>query len=208
MIFIYLVEGILLGFLMAVPIGAIGILCIRRTLNHGKRQGYITGLAGATADVLFSTVSAFGIKLISDFITVHQHEIRIAGGLLLVLMGAFLIRSPRTVVIKQDNILEETKIYLSTLVLALTNPLVLFGYGAAISVIGDVQFFQSYYSLSMLVIGVFLGSMLWFFTISNLAHRFRVMVTEEKLTIVNRIAGVLLLLIGLSSMWDGVRGML
>ena len=208
MIFIYLVEGILLGFLMAVPIGAIGILCIRRTLNHGKRQGYITGLAGATADVLFSTVSAFGIKLISDFITDHQHEIRISGGLLLVLMGVFLIRSPRAVVIKQDNMLEETKIYLSTLVLALTNPLVLFGYGAVISVIGDVQFFQSYYSLSMLVIGVFLGSMLWFSTISNLAHRFRAMVTEEKLTIVNRVAGVLLLLIGLSAMWGGMHGML
>jgi len=208
MFFIYLVEGILLGFLMAVPIGAIGILCIRRTLNHGKRQGYITGLAGATADVLFSTIYAFGIKLISDFITDHQHEIRLSGGLLLVLMGALLIRSPRTVAVKRDDVLEKTKIYFSTLVLALTNPLVLFGYGAAISVIGDVQFFQSYYSLSMLVIGVFLGSMLWFFTISNLAHRFRVMVTEEKLTIVNRIAGVLLLLIGLSSMWGGVHGML
>lgn len=207
MTFIYLVEGILLGFLMAVPIGAIGILCIRRTLNFGRRQGYITGLAGATADLLFSLVSAFGIKLISDFINDHRHEIRIVGGVLLFIMGAFLIRSPRTVAVKQEDLLEGTKIYISTLILALTNPLTMFGYGAAISIIGDVRLFQNYLSLSMLVLGVFLGSILWFYSISNLAHRFRVMVTGNKLAVVNRIVGVLLLLIGLSAVWGGAYGM-
>ncbi len=207
MLFIQLLEGIAIGFLMAVPIGAIGILCIRRTLNAGRHQGYVTGLAGASADLVFSTISAFGIKLISDFITDHQHEIRLVGGILLVLMGILLMRSRRTAVVNQDNALKRTKIYLSTLILALTNPLVMFGYGAVMSAIGIARLFNDYLSLSMLVVGIFLGSFLWFFSISNFVHRFRLKVTEDKLALVNRIAGLLLILIGLSAVWGGVQGM-
>ena len=207
MLFFHLIEGILIGFLMAVPIGAVGILCIRRTLNGGRRQGYTTGLAGASADLVFSFVSASGIRLVSDFIADYRDEIRLAGGVILLVMGVLMIRSPRGPIVRQESILNDTRIYFSTFVLALTNPLVMFSYAAVLAMIGVEKLFQEYLSLSTLFAGVFLGSLLWFILISNLAHRFREKVAEEKLVITNRIAGALLFLIGLWAVWNGALGL-
>ena len=206
MSFIRSLEGVAIGFLMAVPIGAIGILCIRRTLSSGRLSGYITGLAGASADFMFSTISVFGISLISDFVTVHQHEIRLVGGILLLFMGILLIQSHKNSATQDESALGNAKVYFSTLLLGLTNPLVMFGYGAIFSSIGVARYFQNYLSLSLLVIGVFLGSFLWFFALANFVHRFRHWVTENKLSLVNRIAGMLLVFIGLSSIWAGLYG--
>lgn len=200
-----LIEGIIIGFLMAVPIGVIGILCIQRTLNGGRRQGYIIGLAGASADLIYSLVSASGIKLISDFITDHNYEMRFAGGILLLLMGVHLIRSPRRSAEKQENASDEARTYFSTVILALTNPLVMFSYAAVLTMVGVARL--EYPSLSILLAGIFLGSFLWFVLISNLANRFRTSMTMEKLAIVNPIAGLLLILIGLGAIWAGVQGM-
>jgi threonine/homoserine/homoserine lactone efflux protein len=208
MFLLYLMEGITIGFLMAVPIGSVGILCIQRTISAGRREAYIVGLAGASADLVFSLVSAFGIRLVSDFITEHQYEIRIAGGALLLLMGIILVRLRRSWGVEHAGALKATGIYFSTLVLALTNPLVMFGYAAVISAAGVARILDGYFLLSMLVVGIFLGSLLWFVVISNLVLRFRMKVTEEKLAWVNRVAGSLLIILGIGTIWAGALDML
>ena len=40
----------LIGIVVAAPVGAMGILCIQRTLAHGWRAGMATGTGIATAD--------------------------------------------------------------------------------------------------------------------------------------------------------------
>jgi threonine/homoserine/homoserine lactone efflux protein len=45
-------KGILIGFATAVPVGPIGILCIRKTLTDGRLPGLMIGLGAATADLL------------------------------------------------------------------------------------------------------------------------------------------------------------
>ena len=43
-------KGPMLGFLVAAPVGPIGLLCIRRTLAQGRRlHGFLTGFGAATA---------------------------------------------------------------------------------------------------------------------------------------------------------------
>jgi len=207
MLIFNLLEGIVIGFLMAVPIGAVGILCVRQTLHSGRRQAFVVGLGGATSDLLLSAVSAFGVRLIYDFIKDHQHEIRLVGGFVILAMGIFLIRSRRLTSVKQENVVELSKIYISTLVIALTNPLVVFGYAAVMSAVAGEGTLHNPLSVSSLVAGVFLGSLLWFYSLSYVVDRFRSVLTEDKLAVVNRIAGVLLVVIGLSSIWIGFQGL-
>ena len=38
-----LLQGILLGFSIAAPVGPIGVLCIRRTLADGRLMGFLSG---------------------------------------------------------------------------------------------------------------------------------------------------------------------
>ena len=83
----------------------------------------------------------------------------------------------------------------------------MFSYGAAMSALVGAIRIDDRSSLPLLVLGVFFGSLLWFVTITTLADRFQVAMTEEKLKIVNRIAGLLLAIIGVGAIWSGVQGM-
>ena len=49
----FFLKGIAIGFFMAIPIGPIGIMCIRKTLTEGRLSGLIIGLGAATADLFY-----------------------------------------------------------------------------------------------------------------------------------------------------------
>ena len=42
--FALLFRGFLLGFILAAPVGPIGVLCVHRTLVNGRISGFFTGL--------------------------------------------------------------------------------------------------------------------------------------------------------------------
>ena len=74
-----LLRGIMLGFAIAAPVGPIGLLCIRRTLAHGWRAGFVSGLGAATADTMYGLLAAFGITVLATF----QQPAAVIGGFLL-----------------------------------------------------------------------------------------------------------------------------
>jgi threonine/homoserine/homoserine lactone efflux protein len=60
-----LLLGILIGLMVAVPVGPLGLLCLNRSLATGRLYGLVSGLAVATADALAAGMVALGISLIS-----------------------------------------------------------------------------------------------------------------------------------------------
>lgn len=52
-----LLEGLALGFAIAAPVGPIGILVIHRTLESGRRIGFLSSLGAATADAFYGFYS-------------------------------------------------------------------------------------------------------------------------------------------------------
>jgi threonine/homoserine/homoserine lactone efflux protein len=89
----YFLEGAVIGFSLAAPIGPVGILCVRRTLEHGARYGLVIGVSAASCDMVNGIVAAFGIALVSDFITLQQHWIRLVGGVILLVIGYAALRT-------------------------------------------------------------------------------------------------------------------
>src|SRR4026207_2057232 len=55
-----LLKGVLVGILIAVPAGPVGVLCIRRTIFHGRLAGFLSGLGAATADAVFGVIAGVG----------------------------------------------------------------------------------------------------------------------------------------------------
>ncbi len=49
-----LVKGAGIGFAVAAPVGPIGVLCIRTTLERGRIAGFCAGLGAAVADTIFA----------------------------------------------------------------------------------------------------------------------------------------------------------
>jgi threonine/homoserine/homoserine lactone efflux protein len=192
----YLLEGIVVGFACAMPIGPIGILCIRRALTFSKKQGILTGLSGAAADIVYVTVALFGIKFIADFVTLEQYSIRFCGGIAVTAMGIFALRSrPTSRLIRSDKF-EHTRLFVSTFLLALSNPVPLFGFAAMLSAIGIKNITGEIVAPLLFVTGVFLGSLGWFSMLANVAYAFRGNLSDQKLSIINKIAGLILIVLG------------
>ncbi len=188
-------KGIIIGFAMAVPIGPIGIMCIRKTLTEGRIRGLIIGLGAATADLLYGCVAAFGLTVISNTLNSERIWIRLIGGGLLLFLGLRTFRAlPANPNIPENNngILRS---YLTTVFLTLTNPLTIFAFIAVFAGLG-LGNGLSYFSATSLVAGVFIGSCLWFLSLSSGVTFFRKKLDMIGLRWVNRIAGVLIILSG------------
>ena len=188
-------KGICIGFALAVPIGPIGIMCIRKTITEGRLRGFIIGLGAATADLIYGTIAAFGLTFISNTLFNQRIWIRLVGGILFLLLGAKIFRA------RPDNTNVHTGSkgifgsYISTVFLTLTNPLTIFAFIAVFAAL-DLGKGLGYYSTSALVIGVFIGSCLWFLSLNSGATFFKKKLNLAGLKWVNRIAGILIILSG------------
>ncbi|MCX6150323.1 MAG: LysE family transporter [Ignavibacteriales bacterium] len=181
---------------MAIPIGPIGIMCIRKTLTEGRVRGLIIGLGAATADLLYGCVAAFGLTVISTALISQRIWIRLVGGALLLFLGLRTFRTlpvdPK-ILIKSNGILRS---YLTTVFLTLTNPMTIFAFIAAFAALG-LGNGLGYFSAAALVVGVFIGSGLWFVLLSSSVTLFRNKLDLMGLRWVNRIAGVLIIISGI-----------
>jgi len=207
MAFTYLLKGIIIGFSLAAPVGPIGILCIRRTLTRGRWRGFVVGMGGASADIVYALVAAFGVSLIFDFVAGHQQWIRLLGGILLLAVGFHIYRSRSETHVPSTPTNGEARVFASTFFLALTNPMTLFAFAAAFSGIGIESVIGNRVSVMLLIGGVFFGSLLWFSLLTVFSHLFKEKVTTRGLAIINRVAGSLLMLFGAAGLWIGLRGL-
>src|SRR5579864_9335502 len=93
----FLTRGLLIGVSIAAPVGPIGLLCIRRSLEQGRGAGLAAGLGAATADAAYGCIAGFGLTAISGFLLAHGSGMRLAGGVALCILGmrTFLSAPPQ-----------------------------------------------------------------------------------------------------------------
>ena len=196
---IFLLKGLIIGFAMAVPIGPIGIMSIRKTLAEGHTRGLIIGLGAATADAFYGSIAAFGLTFVSDVIASQHLWLRLIGGGLLLFLGIRTFRAKRkdTVVPFDDKGLLGS--YISSFLLALTNPVTIFAFVAVFAAFG-LGHRLNIISACILVVGVFAGSCLWFLALGYVATLFRKKLDAGGLRWVNRISGVLFILSGIAAL--------
>ena len=191
----FFLKGIAIGFIMAIPIGPIGIMCIRKTLTEGRLSGLIIGLGAATADLFYGCVAAFGLTIISDTLNSQRIWIRLAGGALLFFLGikTFLAqpKDPKLRISGSGRL----RSYFTVVVLTLTNPLTIFAFIAVFAAFG-LGDGLSFISAVVLVAGVFIGSCLWFFLLTSGTILFRKKLDLVGLKWVNKIAGILIIISG------------
>jgi threonine/homoserine/homoserine lactone efflux protein len=196
---VFLLKGLIIGFAMAVPIGPIGIMCIRKTLAEGHTRGLIIGLGAATADALYGCIAAFGLTFVSDVIASQHVWLRLIGGGLLLFLGIRTFRAKRKAPkIPSDNT-GMLGSYISSFLLAVTNPVTIFAFVAVFAAFG-LGHRLDIIAAGILVLGVFAGSCLWFLTLGYVATLFRKKLDAGGLSWVNRISGVLIIISGIAAL--------
>ena len=68
-------RGIAIGVLISAPMGPVGILCIQRTLDKGRRAGFFTGIGAALSDLFYCLLTGFGLSFIEEFLERNQNVI-------------------------------------------------------------------------------------------------------------------------------------
>ena len=192
-----LLKGIAIGFALALPIGPIGILCIRKTAAGGHLAGMIVGFGAATADALYGFIAAFGLTVISDALLTRQGWIRLIGGAFLCYLGIKTLRAKPADTSQPANGKGFLGSYISTFLLTLTNPLSIIAFLGVFAGFGLRNGDLSLGSAATLIAGVFLGSALWFFLLSYGITLFRDKINATGLGLVNRISGILIIMFGL-----------
>jgi threonine/homoserine/homoserine lactone efflux protein len=191
-----LLKGIAVGIVIALPVGPVGVLCVRRTLFEGPSYGFISGLGAATADTLFGIIAGFGLTIVRDFMLRFQNWFGAAGGVFLIYVGvrALLRRGDETPEPVEGEALFAA--YASTFALTITNPITILAFAAIFAKVG-VSAEGGYLDTGALVAGVFCGSLLWWLGLSFGLTALRRVVRTVRLVWLNRISGAILTLSGL-----------
>jgi len=186
-------KGLLIGFSIAAPVGPIGLLCIQRTIAHGRKSGLVTGLGAATADGLYGAVAAFGLTTISGFLVGQQFWFRLIGGMFLLYLGAKASVSKPAEEAATSNHESLFSDYGSTVFLTVTNPMTILSFAAVFAGLGLANSSGGHASRALMIAGVVLGSTLWWFVLSAGVSLFQAKFNSNSLKFVNRISGAILI---------------
>lgn len=189
------VKGMLIGLAVAAPVEPIGLLCIQRTMTHGRVIGFISGLGAATADALYGLIAGLGFTAVTHFLLEQQTWIRFIGGLFLAYLGIRTFRAKAAHTPAQARGRNALTAYLSVLFLTLSNPMTILSFLAVFSSLGI-----SPSSVFLFLSGVFFGSAVWWFCLSGMVGLFRQRF-KERVTMINRLSGLLLLGFAISAVY-------
>jgi threonine/homoserine/homoserine lactone efflux protein len=195
-------QGLVIGFSIAAPVGPIGILCIRRTLAEGRVFGFFSGMGAATADALYGCVAGFGLTVISAFLIEQRFWLQVIGGIFLCYLGARTLRSQPAAAAAPAAGNGLLSCYVSTFFLTITNPMTILSFAAIFAGLGVVATGGDLAAASWLVLGVFLGSAVWWLFLSMSVSLLREKVSSTTLLWVNRLAGAILLSFGALALWQ------
>ncbi|WP_219837898.1 LysE family translocator [Paenibacillus sp. R14(2021)] len=196
-----LAKGMIIGLSVAAPVGPIGILCMKRTINQGRRFGFAAGLGAATADGLYGCIAALGFDRLTAGLVSMQSWISLLGGLFLCCLGIQAFRSSGDRDEEAGMSRSIAGAYLTTFLLTITNPITILsfiGIFAGLDVLG-----ASSSQLFVLVLGVIAGSALWWLLLSFVVGFIKQILSAGAMRLVNRMSGLILLGFGIYSLSKG-----
>jgi len=199
MLLAFFLKGVLVGIVIAVPVGPVGVMCVRRTILDGKLAGFVSGLGAATADAVFGIIAGFGLTAVSDLLIDYQHWLRVAGGCYLLYIGgrAFAAEPPAELESESDaeSLLGD---FASTFALAVINPITVLAFLGIFAAIGLGRTQATFGHASVLVLGVWVGSLLWWLMLSFGIGHFRRLIGPRHLGWISRGSGAILFFSGVA----------
>ncbi|MCX2863259.1 LysE family translocator [Paucibacter sp. PLA-PC-4] len=165
-------QALLIGLAIAAPVGPIGLLTIQRSLQQGPRAGLATGLGASVADALYGAVGAYGVDAVITALAAARLPLALGGAAFLLYVAWGLWRAPAAQLSAQPTLSGHSlwRYFAGTVLLTLSNPATIFSF---IAVFGALSARSASTSPGLVVLGVFVGSALWWLTLSAGVGRLR-----------------------------------
>lgn len=204
---IYMIwRGLAIGIIISAPMGPVGILCIQRTLDKGRRDGFFTGIGAALSDLFYCLLTGFGLSFIEDFLQRNQDIIQLAGSAVLIGFSVYLFKKNPASNLKKpgEHKSSAKKNILGGFLFTFSNPLILFliiGLFARFNfLLPEIQFYQ--YIIGYIFI--FTGAIIWWWVVTFFVDKVRAHFNLRSMWLVNRIIGVVILLFAVVGIVSGI----
>ena len=203
---ILIAKAVVSGFIVAVPMGAVAALCIRRSLQRRWVTGLVIGCGAAVADAALAAGAALGLSLIVSYLLSHMDLVRYVGGVLLIALGLFLYRQKPPGLDHDPNskspagiasIANLAAALASGFALTIFNPATFLAFVAtfaALNIFDGIA--PNMTNGTLLVAGVFLGSALWWLTLSLAATLLRSQLSDEMFTVIDKGLALFIVAVG------------
>lgn len=203
------ILAFVIGIIVSAPMGPVGMLCMQRTLNMGKKAGLITGLGASLADVAYAFTTmlcALGLSFINDYIQFHQGYFQIIGSIILIIFGAYVFsQNPAKSITKVSHKqIAFGRLFFSSFFLTISNVGTLFIFLALFSRFRIINSDASFLLNLLMIIMVGIGAICWWLIITTIVNRIRHRFNPRGLKIFNRIVGTLIIAVGIIGIISGI----
>lgn len=189
-------RGIAIGVMISAPMGPVGILCIQRTLNRGRRTGFYTGVGAAMSDLLYCLITGFGLSFIEEFLERNQNVIQLVGSLVLIIFGIYIFKNNPSKSLRRPDKMPEASVkkdILGGFLFTFSNPLILFliiGLFARFNfLLPEIKFYHYMFGF-MAILGGALG---WWWVVTFFVNKLRGHFNVRSMWLVNKVIGCIIM---------------
>jgi threonine/homoserine/homoserine lactone efflux protein len=202
MVFQFLFEGILIGFLASLPVGPISILIIQQTVKRSRLAGFCSGIGAAFSDTIYATMAGFSLSFIIEFIRANELAFKTGGSVILAVLGIFIFLGHPEREVKKINGKSNRplKSAATTFLLTFTNPLIIFLHVGIFTGSGIVLDISRPNQAILILTGFFLGAIFWWFLLTGIVSLFRKQINTKVYHWFNKTAGATIVIIVLVSL--------
>ena len=178
-----LVRGVLIGILSSAPMGPVGVLTVQRTLLKGRKYGFITGMGAAFSDFVYALLTGIFMGFAMSFAESPWavRWLRLLGSVVLFVLGMyFYVWKPAPAVKPSGKVGTLAHNMLTGFLLTGSNPL---------------------------IVGLFGGAVLWWYVLTAVLHRVRNRFSMEKLRLLNRSLGIMVMLVAVCGLVYAILGL-
>jgi threonine/homoserine/homoserine lactone efflux protein len=201
----FVLVGIIIGMIVAFPIGPLGLLSIQRTINRGWKIGLLSGLGAVTSDLIYSSMAIVGVSFIGDFVERNRYLINGVTGILFLIVGINILISAIEKIRTEEAIKEDIiHPFFSNFLMGLSNPITFLLFFAIFTKIGIDMRPGEEIEHTVFIISIYGGSMALWFLITNLIEKSNRNYKLEKFIFMDKLIGILIILFGVFSILKGL----
>ena len=200
-------KAMMIGLAIAAPVGPIGILYIRRAVAGGFTAGFSSGMGAAVADGVYGAIAAFGLIALDRLTGGFGGWEKLAGGAILIWMGTGILRRAGDLRQEAPRLRDHARGFVEIFLLTLSNPATILSFLAIFAGLG-VSVGSGIDEKLALIIGVFLGSALWWLTLSGIAAKLRHRLSDVAMKRINWVSGIVICGFALAALVAGGRDLL
>jgi threonine/homoserine/homoserine lactone efflux protein len=82
-------EGVIAGYGIAIPVGAIAILIVETALRQGFFSGFMAGAGAATADLIYATIAVLAGVAVAAALAPYAASLKIISSIVLLALGSY-----------------------------------------------------------------------------------------------------------------------